>query len=160
MKAYRASLLYFADPRLKGESGGEAHAVFEEDGLLVVGPDAEGLQVVKAIGSYQQLGSSYPGVDVQHFPGRIIAPGFIDIHVHYPQLDVMGSPAEGLLPWLDTYTFPHEARFASAEYNLPAATFFVDELLRNGVTTALAFASSHAAWYMRCWARRKVGNCA
>ena len=139
MKAFRASLLYFADPR----SEGEAHALFEEDGLLVVGPDAEGLQLVQAIGSYQQLAASYPGVDVQHFPGRIIAPGFIDMHVHYPQLDVIGSPAAGLLPWLERYTFPHEARFASPEYNLPAAEFFVDELLRNGVTTALAFATSH-----------------
>ena len=139
MKAYRASLLYFANLR----SEGEAQAVFEEDGLLVVGPDAEGLQVVQAIGSYQQLAANYPGVYVEHFAGRIIAPGFIDMHVHYPQLDVMGSPAEGLLPWLENYTFPHEARFASDEYNVPAAKFFIGELLRNGVTTALAFASSH-----------------
>ncbi len=143
MKAYRASLLYFADPRLNGESGGEARAVYEEDGLLVVGPDTDGRQLVQAIGSYQQLSASYPGVDVQHFPGRIIAPGFIDMHVHYPQLDVMGSPAAGLLPWLESYIFPHETRFASTEYNLPAAKFFIEELLRNGVTTALAFATSH-----------------
>ena len=139
MKAYRASLLYFAAPLL---SAGGANAVFEEDGLLVVGPDADGVQVVKAIGSYAQLAASYPGVDIQAFPGRIIAPGFVDIHVHYPQLDVIGSPAEGLLPWLENYTFPHEARFASTEYNVPAAKFFVAELLRNGVTTALAFATS------------------
>jgi cytosine/adenosine deaminase-related metal-dependent hydrolase len=45
-------------------------------------------------------------------PGRILAPGFIDLHVHFPQTDVIGSPAEGLLPWLENYTFPHEARFA------------------------------------------------
>ena len=139
MKAYRASLLYFADTRSKAE----AHAVFEEDGLLVVGPDTDGRQRVQAIGSYQQLAVGYPGVDVQHFHGRIIAPGFVDMHVHYPQLDVIGSPAAGLLPWLESYTFPHEACFASAEYNVPAAQFFVDELLRNGVTTALSFASSH-----------------
>ncbi len=147
MKAYRASLLYFADPRStwegKGESEGEARAVYEEDGLLVVGPDTEGLQVVQAIGSYQQLSASFSGVDVQHFPGRIIAPGFIDMHVHYPQLDVIGSPAAGLLPWLESYTFPHETRFSSTQYNIPAAKFFIDELLRNGVTTALAFATSH-----------------
>jgi guanine deaminase len=139
MKAYRASLLYFAAPTL---SAGGANAAYEEDGLLVVGPDVDGVQVVKAIGSYQQLAASYPGVDIQPFPGRIIAPGFVDMHVHYPQLDVIGSPAEGLLPWLENYTFPHEARFGSTEYNVPAAKFFVAELLRNGVTTALAFATS------------------
>ena len=138
MKAYRASLLYFknADP------------VFESDGLLVTGPDAHGQGIVQAIGSYQQLAArwlSQPGLEVEHLPGRLIAPGFVDMHIHYPQLDVIGSPADGLLPWLENYTFPHEGRFSSPAYNAPAAAFFVDELLRNGVTTALAFATSHPA---------------
>ena len=135
MKAYRASLLYFA--------GNSAQAVFEEDGLLVVGPNEQGRQVVHAAGSYQSLHAAYAGVAVQHFPGRIIAPGFVDMHIHYPQLDVIGSPAEGLLPWLENYTFPHEKRFAAPDYRTEAATFFIAELLRHGVTTALAFATSH-----------------
>ena len=135
MKAYRASLLYFA--------GHSAQAIFEEDGLLVVGPNEAGRQVVQAAGSYQSLSATYAGVDVEHFPGRIIAPGFVDMHIHYPQLDVIGSPAEGLLPWLENYTFPHEKRFAAPEYRAEAATFFIAELLRHGVTTALAFATSH-----------------
>ena len=135
MKAYRASLLYF--------SGDSAQAVFEEDGLLVVGPNQQGRQVVQAAGNYQRLQTAYSGVAVQHFPGRIIAPGFVDMHIHYPQLDVIGSPAEGLLPWLENYTFPHEKRFAAPEYRTEAATFFIAELLRHGVTTALAFATSH-----------------
>ena len=136
MKAYRASLLYFKN----------AEPVFESDGLLVTGPDAQGQGIVKAIGSYQQLAARWlnqPGLEVEHLPGRLIAPGFVDMHIHYPQLDVIGSPADGLLPWLENYTFPHEGRFASSAYNAPAAAFFVDELLRNGVTTALAFATSH-----------------
>jgi guanine deaminase len=82
---------------------------------------------------------------VQHLPDRIIAPGFVDTHVHYPQTDVIGSPAEGLLPWLDGYTFPEEKRFVAADYDAQAATFFIAELLRNGVTTALTFATSHVA---------------
>ena len=137
MKAYRASLLYFA--------ANSAQAVFEEDGLLVVGPDAEGRQVVQAIGSYQSLWKDWSSLDVEHLPGRIIAPGFVDMHIHYPQLDVIGSPAEGLLPWLENYTFPHESRFSDAGYGAESATFFIDELLRNGVTTALTFATSHPA---------------
>lgn len=139
MKAYRASLLYFAEP-VNGDSG---QAVFEEDGLLVVGPDEQGRQLVQAIGSYQKLSVGYAGVDTEHLPGRIIAPGFVDMHIHYPQLDVIGSPAEGLLPWLENYTFPHEKRFSAPEYSAQVATFFIAELLRNGVTTALAFATSH-----------------
>lgn len=137
MKAYRASLLYFA--------AHSAQAVFEEDGLLLVGPNAEGRQVVQAIGSYQALKANWPLLNIEHLPGRIIAPGFVDMHIHYPQLDVIGSPAEGLLPWLENYTFPHESRFAEAAYSSESAVFFVDELLRNGVTTALAFATSHPA---------------
>jgi guanine deaminase len=80
---------------------------------------------------------------VEHLPGRIIAPGFVDLHVHFPQTNVIGSPASGLLPWLENYTFPEEKRFAAPEYSAQAATFFVAELLRNGVTTALTFATSH-----------------
>ncbi len=56
---------------------------------------------------------------------------------------MIGSPAEGLLPWLEHYTFPHEARFSEATYAADVATFFLDELARNGVTTALTFATSH-----------------
>ena len=90
MKAYRASLLYF-----KGKE-----AVFEQDGLLVTGPNAQGRQTVQAIGSFQKLVASYPNLPIEHFSGRIIAPGFVDMHVHYPQTDVIASPADGLLPWL------------------------------------------------------------
>ena len=138
MKAFRASLLYFAD---SGARAGEA--LFEPDGLLVTGPDASGRQRVQAIGNYAQVAPRYPGVAIEHLPGRIIAPGFVDMHIHYPQLDVIGSPAEGLLPWLENYTFPHEKRFSEPEYSAQAATFFIAELLRHGVTTALTFATSH-----------------
>ncbi len=67
------------------------------------------------------------------------------MHVHYPQTDVIGAPADGLLPWLENYTFPHEARFRDAAYARSVADFFFDELQRNGVTTALTFATSHPA---------------
>ena len=137
MKAYRSSILYFPD------SSQAAHAVLETDGLLVVGPDAAGRQVVQAVGSYTELAPRFAEVPTEHFPGRIIAPGFIDMHIHYPQLDVIGSPADGLLPWLENYTFPEEKRFSAPEYCAQAADFFIAELLRNGVTTALAFATSH-----------------
>jgi guanine deaminase len=134
MKAYRASLLYFAGP---------AQAVLESDGLLVVAPNADGAQVVHAMGPYRDLQAKFADVPVTHWPGRIIAPGFVDMHIHYPQTDVIGSPAEGLLPWLENYTFPHEKRFSAAGYSAQVAAFFIAELLRNGVTTALTFATSH-----------------
>ncbi|MCG2591948.1 guanine deaminase [Ramlibacter sp. XY19] len=134
MQAFRAALLRFAD---------DGSALYDEDGLLVVGPDAQGRKVVRAAGSHAALHGNYPGVRIEHLPGKIIAPGFIDLHVHFPQTDVIGSPAEGLLPWLENYTFPHEARFADAAYARGVASVFLDELQRNGVTTALAFCTSH-----------------
>lgn len=136
MYAFRAALLSFAD---------DGSARYEEDGLLVLGPDANGGQVIRAAGSYRALAGNYPGVQVTELPGRILAPGFIDLHVHFPQTDVIGSPAEGLLPWLENYTFPHEARFADPAYAAPVAKVFLDELVRNGVTTALTFCTSHPA---------------
>ncbi|WP_298934087.1 guanine deaminase [uncultured Ramlibacter sp.] len=136
MKAYRAALLRFAD---------DGSALYDEDGLLVIGPDASGRKVVRAAGAYSALAGNFPGVAVEHLPGRILAPGFIDLHVHFPQTDVIGSPAEGLLPWLENYTFPHESRFADPAYAQGVATVFFDELLRHGVTTALTFATSHPA---------------
>jgi guanine deaminase len=134
MKAFRAALLRFAD---------DGAAVYDEDGLLVIGPDAGGRTVVRAAGSHAALAGNFPGVAVEHLPGRIIAPGFIDLHIHFPQTDVIGSPAEGLLPWLEDYTFPHESRFSDETHAGERAVFFVDELLRHGVTTALAFGTSH-----------------
>jgi guanine deaminase len=134
MQAYRAALLRFDD---------NGNAAYDEDGLLVIGPDATGRKVVRAAGSHAALHGNYPGVRIEHLPGKILAPGFIDLHVHFPQTDVIGSPAEGLLPWLENYTFPHEARFADAGHARSVASVFLDELQRNGVTTALAFCTSH-----------------
>ncbi len=134
MKAYRSAILRFADDR---------SAIYEQDGLLVTGPDATGRQVVRAVGAYSALAGNYPGVAVEDLRGQIIAPGFVDLHIHFPQTDVIGSPAEGLLPWLENYTFPHESRFVDAGYAQGVATVFLDELQRNGVTTALTFCTSH-----------------
>jgi len=140
MQAYRAKLLYFRSAGDPCQS-----AVFETDGMLVVGPNAAGTQLVLAIGSYHDVRPSFPDVPVFHFNNRIIAPGFVDLHSHYPQIDVIGSPADGLLPWLENYTFPEEKRFIAPDYCAHAATFYVAENLRNGITTALTFATSHPA---------------
>ena len=140
MKAYRAAILRFDDSLPRDQS-----AVYETDGLLVVGPNAAGRQVVLAVGSFDSVAPQFPDIAVEQWPGRLIAPGFVDMHVHYPQLDVIGSPANGLLPWLENYTFPEEKRFVDHEYCAQVASFFIAELVRNGVTTALTFATSHVA---------------
>jgi guanine deaminase len=136
MRAYRAAILRFAD---------DQSPLYEADGLLVVGPDARGRRVVRAVGDHDTLIGNFPGVSVEDLRGKLIAPGFVDMHVHYPQTDVIGAPAAGLLPWLENYTFPHETRFSDPEHAREVAGFFFDELARHGVTTALTFATSHPA---------------
>ena len=152
MKAYRADVLTF-----QGQ-GVEASAHLQRDGYLVVGqsrgsPHPIFLAVGDAAAVKQQLTDGLgPAGDVdlasipcEHLPGKILAPGFVDLHVHYPQVDVIGSPATGLLPWLENYTFPQEMRFADPAHCAAVADVFIQELMRHGVTTALAFATSHPA---------------
>ena len=136
MRVYRSALLRFAD---------DGSALYDEDGLLAIAPDGAGRQRVVAAGAWNALAAEYGQGAVEHLPGRLIAPGFVDMHIHFPQTDVIGAPAAGLLPWLENYTFPHESRFVDPAYGAQVADFFVDELLRNGVTTALTFATSHPA---------------
>ncbi|MCK6425621.1 MAG: guanine deaminase [Burkholderiaceae bacterium] len=87
-----------------------------------------------------------PGPDwhcVDH-RGRLILPGFVDTHVHSPQLDVIASYGSELLDWLNTYTFPAEQRFADPAVAEAGAQTFVDALLRHGITAAVVFPTVHA----------------
>jgi len=133
MRAYRSALLYF----LPDDS-----LTYEPDGLLLTQADEHGVQRVRHVGPWSA--ELAQGFELEHWPGRIIAPGFVDLHIHYPQVDVIGSPAEGLLPWLEKYTFVQESRFADPLHAREVATFFLDEMQRHGVTTALTFCTSHA----------------
>ena len=76
--------------------------------------------------------------------GAIIVPGLIDWHVHYPQLDVIASPAADLLDWLNNYTFPAEAAFADPAHAHREAVVFLDAMLAAGTTSALVFATAHS----------------
>jgi guanine deaminase len=135
LQAYRASLLHFhADPAFGGDAIG-----WHEDGLLVV---VDGK--VKAAGDYAALHAGLPaGTDVHDYRGKLIMPGFIDTHLHFPQTDMIASPAPGLLPWLETYTFPTERQFGDSAHAREVADFFLDELLRCGTTTAMVYCTVH-----------------
>jgi len=134
-QAYRASLLHFtADPAFHDD----AHA-WHEDGLLIV----DGSRI-EAAGDFAALKAVLPeGTPIHDYRGKLIVPGFIDTHIHYPQTDMIASPAPGLLPWLETYTFPTERRFSDPQHAREVAGFFLDELLRCGTTTAMVYCTVH-----------------
>jgi guanine deaminase len=92
-----------------------------------------------------QPGDQVPGDDWDKHvhPGRLILPGFIDTHVHSPQLDVIASYGTELLDWLDTHTFPAEARYAQEQVAHDGAVRFLDALLAHGTTSAVVFPTVH-----------------
>lgn len=133
-KAFFADVLSFnsGDP-------GDHQARLLRDALMLV----EGGRI-SALGPAAELEASLaPGTEKIRYPGKTLAPGFIDVHLHFPQLDVIASPADGLLPWLEHHTFPQEARFSQASHGQLMSRLFIDEMLRHGVTTGMVFCSSH-----------------
>ena len=95
---------------------------------------------VEAVGPAAKLRASIPaGTAITDYSGCLIAPGFIDTHVHYVQTGIVASYGTQLLDWLDRYAFPAEMAFEDAAHAAAMAKVFCDELLRNGTTTALVF---------------------
>lgn len=106
------------------------------DGLLILENG-----YIKAFGSYSELQAEFASVPVTTYADRLILPGFVDTHIHYPQTEMIAAYGEQLLEWLNQYTFPTEAKFKDPSYAEQIADFFLDELLKNGTTTALVFAA-------------------
>jgi len=137
-QAFQASILHcLADP---GEESRASAIEFFEDGLLIV-EDGDVLEAGPADVLLPGLGED---VKITPYPGKLIVPGFIDCHVHFPQLDIIASYGEQLLDWLNRYAYPAEARFADPDHAREVAAAFVDEMLANGTTTALVFGTVHA----------------
>ncbi len=128
--AIRGAFLDFTDdPFYVAESDSVRYV---PDGLLVVSQGK-----VLAFGAYDELCERYENISIAAYPDQLIVPGFIDLHVHYPQTGMIAAYGTQLLEWLNKYTFPTEAKFKDADYAREMASFFLDELLRNGTTTAL-----------------------
>jgi len=114
---------------------------YEEDGGLLIADglivDAGPFDAVRARAS-----AELPVID--HRP-HLILPGFIDCHVHMPQMQVIASYGAELLDWLNTYTFPEETKFRDAQHGRRIARLFLDEMIRQGTTTVAAYCSVHKA---------------
>jgi guanine deaminase len=135
MLALRADLLDFTATPAWGET--ESPAVrWRPDHWLLIGDDGRIAGV--------QPGDPGPEWRREDQRGRLLMPGFIDTHVHSPQLEVLASYGSGLLDWLQTYTFPAEMRYADAEVAHAGAARFLDALLAHGTTAAVVFPTVHA----------------
>jgi guanine deaminase len=86
-----------------------------------------------------------PGTRVVTYANALITAGFVDTHVHYPQLPVIGAGGKPLLEWLSGHTFPAEERYADADYAGRVARVYLQENLRHGITTAAVFCTVHRA---------------
>lgn len=106
------------------------------DGLLIVENG-----IIRALGTYDSLKDQYAALPVTSYVNRLIMPGFIDAHIHFPQTEMIAAYGAQLLEWLSNYTFPTEGKFSDKAYAQKIATVFLDELIRNGTTTALVFAT-------------------
>ncbi len=116
-----------------------ASYLYIEDGGLLVSDGK-----IAAIGTYTDIRAEAPeGVEEKDHRPHLIVPGLIDMHLHFPQMQVIGSYAANLLEWLNTYTFPEECRFVESAHAQRIATHFYDELIRHGTTTAVAYCSVH-----------------
>jgi guanine deaminase len=134
--AYRAAILHsIADP---AEVGIEASYEYFADGVLLVEDD-----LIKAVGAAETLLPTLGDIELIEFEDALITPGFIDTHIHFPQTGMVGAYGEQLLDWLNNYTFPCESQFGDKAHADKVAEIFLAELLRNGTTTALVFASMH-----------------
>lgn len=134
--AIRSSILHFIDDPAKVENIADSYQYWP-DGLLVIENSH-----IKTLKSYEESDASlYAHIDDQR--GKLILPGFIDTHIHYPQTQMIAAYGEQLLEWLETYTFPTERMFHDKNHAKNIATFFINELLKNGTTSALVFCTVH-----------------
>lgn len=91
----------------------------------------------------QGLPEGWDSAPAQDHRGRLLMPGFIDTHVHCPQLDVIASYGTELLDWLNTYTFPAERRYADPAVSRQGAERFLKALWAHGTTSAVVFPTVH-----------------
>ena len=131
-RVVRGRILTFTDD--PAEVGASARLLIEDGAVLV----ADGR--IAAVGEARDILAGAPeGVTVDDHSGALLMPGLIDVHIHYPQTQVIASYGAQLLDWLHNYTFVEEQRFADPAHCARVAAFFLEELFRCGTTTAMVY---------------------
>lgn len=134
MQGYRARILHFAKASLSPKHD---YSYFE-DGLLVTRNGK-----IEFVGEYKTNINQYDNLNIEDYSGKLLLPGFIDSHMHFPQTEMLASFGEQLLDWLTDYTFPVENKFADDEYASHIAPIFLRQLFRHGTTSAMVYSSVH-----------------
>jgi guanine deaminase len=134
LQGIRSSFFDFIDDPWKHVGKEEESARFYPDGLLVLDNG-----IIKAFGAYEDIAPKYPGLAITNLPDRIIVPGFIDGHIHFPQTRVLGAYGLQLLPWLKEWIFPEETKYKDTTYAKEGVTHYFDNLLAGGTTTVQDF---------------------
>ena len=99
----------------------------------------------KCAGVFEKLPERYSDIPVIDMSGKLLTPGFVDLHLHAPQYSYRGTGMDlELLEWLESITFPEEAGYADTEYAIRAYRIFTDDLKRSPTTRACVFATIHA----------------
>ena len=119
------------------EGAGARH--YEPDAIVAM---ADG-RIVDCGPAHEVAARLPPGTPVTSYADALIGPGFVDAHVHYPQLPVIGAGGKALLDWLTACTFPAEEQYRDLGYARGVATRYVTENLRHGITTAAVFGTVH-----------------
>ncbi len=131
-KFYRSSFLHFVDRK---------HVYFE-DGILVT-DNGFVVELEQSSEVLKRYSLEITPETLTHYPNRLIIPGMVDLHTHYPQMEMIASHGEELLDWLNRYTFPTEQKYHAPAYAQSVSKRFLRELLKNGTTTALVFPTVH-----------------
>lgn len=137
-RAIRCAILHFP----VATTSPEHDFCYYHDGLLII-EDERITHLGDAADLLAQWQTEHPDLSVEHHPGKLLIPGLIDSHVHFPQTEMIASYGEQLLEWLENYTFPTERKFADPDYAKHIAEAFLQQLWRNGTTTALAYSTVH-----------------
>jgi guanine deaminase len=131
----RGRIVSFLDePRL---AGADALEIIEEGAVLV--EDGR----IAAVGETAAVRARAPTAIIDDHSGKLVMPGFIDTHIHYPQTRVIASYGAQLLEWLQKYTFVEEQKLRDPADASIVARFFLDEMFRQGTTTAMVYCTVH-----------------
>lgn len=139
MELFRATIYHTPHNPFRFDIGDPHTCVCYEDGGLLVSAGR-----IVACGDYEPTHAANPDARTIDWRGGFLVPGFVDAHVHFPQLRIIGAMGRSLLDWLESVALPEEARMADERYAADTARRFLRALATHGTTTALVFGAHFA----------------